>query len=777
MSEAKIVLSGVDQTKAAFDSVKKGLTDLQTKAVAVTGVLGTLGVTAYVAKLGSDVVHVIEQWDELGKAAQRAGFQSAQGLAEFQFAAKLSGVEAENFEVAVSKLSTKMAEAAGGSKEAAAVFKAMGLSIRDSNGQLKSTEDFLTEVAGKFSSYKDGPEKAALATELFSKAGRQMIPLLNGGAEGIEKLREEFRQLRGEISGDTVKAAEQFNDNITKLEANVGGLARTMAEKTLPGLLQITDAMVEQAKKGNTLLAVWAGLSEFFKIGTNTDSLGKKITGSAEADAALTVAGAKLSLLLQAQQSGGDSAPLRAEIAKVRTELEQLQAKALAASHAVKSALNPNYEVDPSYQTLENRRLAGDRRPSAPVTAKPTTGGTGAADEYAALLNRVRERLAAQTAEIAAGKALTDQQKFAIKVEDDLANSKHKLTDAQKSRVQGLLAESEASQRTLDRRAKQLAYDKAVFEEQQQQQAEADAAYVESGKARDQYRLAIDAETRSLTEAGEMLDLEGQLIGTNDRERKIAIENLRIELKLRQDLDALDRNLNFDEGQRDEERARLRTNAAIARTQAAQKVNQDAEQDFIGGFRDDMKGALQRAFEDGKNPGKAFIDAFASTLYTRVSAKLAEAITDGLLKKAAGAGIDLRAFFGGASSSGVNLGTATGNDLSLFYASAKGNVFQTPGLSDYSNRIVNRPTVFAFARGAGLMGEAGPEAVMPLRRGPDGRLGVEAGSRATGMSLTVHNHLVVGDVASMQQVQEQLRVSEQRTLAAVRRTQKYGREA
>lgn len=57
---------------------------------------------------------------------------------------------------------------------------------------------------------------------------------------------------------------------------------------------------------------------------------------------------------------------------------------------------------------------------------------------------------------------------------------------------------------------------------------------------------------------------------------------------------------------------------------------------------------------------------------------------------------------------------------------AKGGVYDSPGLSQYSNKIVSTPTMFAFAKGAGLMGEAGPEAIMPLSRGPDGRLGVSA---------------------------------------------------
>lgn len=85
---------------------------------------------------------------------------------------------------------------------------------------------------------------------------------------------------------------------------------------------------------------------------------------------------------------------------------------------------------------------------------------------------------------------------------------------------------------------------------------------------------------------------------------------------------------------------------------------------------------------------------------------------------------------------GMGSGSGTGGDIfgaimgSLFnsvFASAKGNVFQSPGLHSYANTVVSRPTVFPFAKGGvGLMGEAGPEAIMPLRRDASGRLGVAA---------------------------------------------------
>ncbi|EPV7530880.1 phage tail tape measure protein [Escherichia coli] len=77
------------------------------------------------------------------------------------------------------------------------------------------------------------------------------------------------------------------------------------------------------------------------------------------------------------------------------------------------------------------------------------------------------------------------------------------------------------------------------------------------------------------------------------------------------------------------------------------------------------------------------------------------------------------------SGAGGWLGTV-GDWLSGAVASAKGGVYTSANLSAYSNTIVDTPTYFAFAKGAGLMGEAGPEAIMPLTRAADGSLGVRS---------------------------------------------------
>ncbi|MCU6272249.1 phage tail tape measure protein, partial [Escherichia coli] len=66
-----------------------------------------------------------------------------------------------------------------------------------------------------------------------------------------------------------------------------------------------------------------------------------------------------------------------------------------------------------------------------------------------------------------------------------------------------------------------------------------------------------------------------------------------------------------------------------------------------------------------------------------------------------------------------------------------------PGLSAYSGQVVSKPTLFPFARGAGLMGEAGPEAILPLRRGADGKLGVIAAANKSAGGFSQVNHITI----------------------------------
>ncbi|EDR7034326.1 phage tail tape measure protein, partial [Salmonella enterica subsp. enterica] len=93
--------------------------------------------------------------------------------------------------------------------------------------------------------------------------------------------------------------------------------------------------------------------------------------------------------------------------------------------------------------------------------------------------------------------------------------------------------------------------------------------------------------------------------------------------------------------------------------------------------------------------------------------------------------------FGAGAGAGAGGGTPSGayNAAALsVIPNADGGMYRSAGLSQYSGSIVNRPTFFAFARGAAVMGEAGPEAILPLRRGANGKLGVVAAG-SSGMTM------------------------------------------
>lgn len=95
----------------------------------------------------------------------------------------------------------------------------------------------------------------------------------------------------------------------------------------------------------------------------------------------------------------------------------------------------------------------------------------------------------------------------------------------------------------------------------------------------------------------------------------------------------------------------------------------------------------------------------------------------------------LTSLFGGIPATGYS---ASDNPMVIAAPNANGGVYSSPSLSAYSGQVVSSPTVFAFARGAGVMGEAGPEAIMPLTRGPNGKLGVQASGDGGGAQVEIN---------------------------------------
>ena len=214
-----------------------------------------LGAGAFVAGIKS----VIDGADELAKASQKYGI-AVEKLSALQYAGGLSDVSLESIGKALKKLSVNMLDTAAGTGEARDAFKAMGISVTDAGGQLKTSDQVLGELADKFAIMEEGAGKTALAAKIMGeRLGPDMLPLLNQGAKGLAAMTKEAEQLGVVVGGDLAKKSEEFNDNLTRLSTVADAFKISIAQEALPVLGELLASFVQHRKET-------AGLTDDFSL-------------------------------------------------------------------------------------------------------------------------------------------------------------------------------------------------------------------------------------------------------------------------------------------------------------------------------------------------------------------------------------------------------------------------------------------------------------------------------------------------------------------------------
>lgn len=203
------------------------------------------GATVAGAALAVAVKGAIDHADALSKAAQKIGV-ATDALSRLEWAAKLSDVTLEQLTAGLGRLSKSMLDVANGSKgPAAEAFAALGISVTDASGQLRSADDVFADIADRFARLEDGSTKTALAISVFGRAGAELIPMLNSGRDGLAQMAAESDRLGLTISSKTGKAAEEFNDTLTRISAIMDGVVRKIMEAALPSLQALAGTFAD----------------------------------------------------------------------------------------------------------------------------------------------------------------------------------------------------------------------------------------------------------------------------------------------------------------------------------------------------------------------------------------------------------------------------------------------------------------------------------------------------------------------------------------------------
>lgn len=250
--------------------------------------------TAVVAAFVAMAKHAVNVDKEMGEAAQRAGTTS-EAFSSLAYSGTFASLSAEQLQKSYKELSKLLVESRDPTTAAANTFREFGLTVRDTSGNLLSSTAVMLNVADRFSKMGDGADKVTMAVKLFGRAGQDMIPFLNEGADGIRRMQEEAVLFHQVVSTKTSTAAKEFNDNLTKLKAIMQGVVNGVVEEFLPAAAEMLARFVEWIKQTNaiefaigTVIDIFKTLNYVIRLVMNSFSaLGSVFTGISTAIAYL----------------------------------------------------------------------------------------------------------------------------------------------------------------------------------------------------------------------------------------------------------------------------------------------------------------------------------------------------------------------------------------------------------------------------------------------------------------------------------------------------------
>lgn len=224
----------------AYQNVGKALkAGVQFTGTAVAGMF------AYTAEIAASA-------DEINTLAKQTGLSTAE-IQKFMYAAELIDVPLETLTGSMAKLVKNMNTATSGTGDAYDAFLALGVSITDSTGTLRSNQDVFDECISALSKIEDETQRDAYAMSIFGKSAQDLNPLILGGTEQLKAFGDELEREGLILSQTELDKLNEFNDKIDTFKAK---FQATMAEGALEGV----DAFEELLEQSDDIVDMIADL-------------------------------------------------------------------------------------------------------------------------------------------------------------------------------------------------------------------------------------------------------------------------------------------------------------------------------------------------------------------------------------------------------------------------------------------------------------------------------------------------------------------------------------
>mgnify|MGYP005842843191 CR=1 FL=1 len=240
-AKAEFLITADDRTKATFDKASNRINALGRQASRAA-----LGVAAVGAAMTAATVKAIGHADAVAKNAKAAGVASG-AYQELDYTFSQFGISSEKTSSSLERFTKRIGEAAAGSGQAAQEYERLGISLKDSNGEIRPSEEILRDVSAAFQGMTTEAERSASAADLFGREGVRLKDALAGGPEQLDRYAAEARKMGVVLDADLLRNAEAAGDELDKMRRIATAQATVFASSLFPAVISVGNAFAAAA--------------------------------------------------------------------------------------------------------------------------------------------------------------------------------------------------------------------------------------------------------------------------------------------------------------------------------------------------------------------------------------------------------------------------------------------------------------------------------------------------------------------------------------------------
>lgn len=245
------LLRSTDEASTKIASSLKG-------AFTLDGAIGKVGLAIAGLGAGVGIGALIMQFNKavdsvaaLKDMSEQTG-ASVESLSAISAVAKISGMDMENLGGALGKLAVNLEATGGPSEKVRDALSRIGLSAKDMAGL--DTGAMFIKIAEAMNQYEDSGVKAAVATEIFGKQGRTLLPLFNDMAEA--------GTLAAKTTAEQAEIADAFDKNLKRLQISQDSLFKSISMEVLPAANAFVEALTSASASTDGLRGSVDGLAQ-----------------------------------------------------------------------------------------------------------------------------------------------------------------------------------------------------------------------------------------------------------------------------------------------------------------------------------------------------------------------------------------------------------------------------------------------------------------------------------------------------------------------------------